>query len=177
MIPFACLFTTLPPEAPLLATHRLPLPCLLVATALLLPAGGFAAEPRPAGFGKGKPGGPVLSRAELRECMAQMAAVRSLNDEAAALQAALGKEQAEIGRIDAARKEKRAALDVSNGEAVDAYNGEGKALEQRIDAYNARTPTFNTKVEALQLARDTFAKTCDNRNYDEKDEAAIKNGK
>ena len=157
--------------------HRLPLSRLLLVTALWLPCGAFAADPKPASFGKGRPGGPVMSRAELRECLAQVGAVRSLNDEAAALQAALAKEQSEIGQLDAARKDKRAALDLTNAEAVDAYNAEGKALEQRIDAYNARTPPFNAKVDALQAARDAFAKGCDNRNYDEKDEAAIKSGK
>jgi hypothetical protein len=157
--------------------HHSPLSRLLWVAALLLPCGAFAADPKPASFGKGKAGGPVMSRSELRECLAQRAQVRSLNEEAAALQTALAKEQAEIGALDAARKDKRAALDLTNAEAVDAYNTEGKALEQRIDAYNARTPPFNAKVDALQAARDAFTKGCDNRNYDEKDEAAIKSGK
>jgi hypothetical protein len=157
--------------------HRPPLSPLLLVLALAWPGGAFAADPKPASFGKGKASGPVMTRAELRECMAQMASVRSLNDEAATLQTALAKEQAEIAALDAARKDKRAALDLTSAEAVDAFNAEGKALDERIDAYNARTPPFNAKVEALQAARIAFAKGCDNRNYDEKDEAAIKSGK
>ncbi len=173
-VPFS--FPTFLPEYPMFKICRLPLPCLLVLAGLLGSGGAFAAD-KPASFGKGKAGGPVMSRAELRECLAQVLTVRSLNDEAAAVQAALAKEQAAIGQLDAAHKDKRAALDLTNAEAVDAYNAEGKALDQRIDAYNARTPAFNAKVDALQAARDTFAKGCDNRNYDEKDEAAIKSGK
>jgi len=168
---------TFPPEYPMPKSHRSPLSHLLLLLALVVPCGAFAADPKPASFGKGKASGPVMTRAELRECMAQMATVRSLNDEAAALQTALAKEQAEIGALDAAHKDKRAALDLTNAEAVDGFNAEGRALDQRIDAYNARTPAFNAKVEALQAARSTFAKGCDNRNYDEKDEAAIKSGK
>ena len=125
--------------------HLSPLSRLLCVAVLSLPCGTFAADPKPASFGKGKAGGPVMSRAELSECLGQMVMVRNLNDEAAALQAALAKEQSEIGAFDAARKDKRAALDLTNAEAVDAYNAEGKALEQRIDAYNARTLPFNAK--------------------------------
>jgi uncharacterized protein involved in exopolysaccharide biosynthesis len=147
-----------------------------VVAALLFATSAHAAD-KPASFGKGKAAGPLLTRAELRECLAQAGRIRSLGEEAGQLQAVLNADQAEINRLNAARKDTLATLDRTNPEAVQAYNAEGAALDQRIDAYNARTPSFNAKVDALQAERDTFAKACDNRNYDEKDEIAIKNGK
>ena len=86
-------------------------------------------------------------------------------------------DEAEIKRLDAAHKEKFVSLDRTSAEAVDAYNTESQQLDKLIDAYNAGTPAFNAKVDALQAERTSFAKDCDNRNYDEKDELAIKNGK
>jgi uncharacterized protein involved in exopolysaccharide biosynthesis len=147
-----------------------------LAAAMLLATSAHAAD-KPASFGKGKAAGPLLTRAELRECLAQAGRIRSLGEEAGKLQATLNADQAEIARLDAARKDKLATLDRTSPEAVQAYNAEGEAFDQRIDAYNARTPAFNAKVDALQAERDAFAKACDNRNYDEKDEIAIKNGK
>ena len=144
--------------------------------AVLIAATAFAAD-KPASFGKGKATGPLLTRAALRECMAQVTRVRSLSEDIAKAQAAMNDEQAEIAKLDAAHKDRLTTLDRSSAEAVNAYNAEGQALDQRIDAYNARTPAFNAQVAALQTEREAFAKNCENRNYDENDETAIKNGK
>jgi uncharacterized protein involved in exopolysaccharide biosynthesis len=143
---------------------------------VLLAATVFAAD-KPASFGKGKATGPLLTRAALRECLAQVTKVRGLSEDIAKAQTAMNDEQAEIAKLDAAHKERLTTLDRSSAEAVNAYNAEGQVLDQRIDAYNARTPAFNAQVVALQAEREAFAKNCDNRNYDENDETAIKNGK
>ena len=148
----------------------------LLSAALLFAATGQAAD-KPASFGKGKASGPLLTRAQLRECFAQQDRVRISSEEASKLQTTLGAEKDTIDRLEAERKDKFAALDRTSAEAVDAYNTLAAALDKRIDEYNARTPVFNTKVEALQAERAAFSKACDNRNYDEKDETAIRNGK
>ena len=144
--------------------------------AALIAATAFAAD-KPASFGKGKATGPLLSRAALRECLARVAKVRGLSEDITKAHAAMNDEQAEIAKLDAAHKERLSVLDRSSAEAVNAYNAEGQGLDQRIDAYNARTPAFNVQVAALQTEREAFAKNCENRNYDENDETAIKNGK
>ena len=149
---------------------------LVGGAALLMASAAFAAD-KPASFGKGKATGPLLTRAALRECLAQVTRVRSLSEDIAKTQATMNDEQAEIAKLDAAHKDKMATLDRTSAEAVSAYNTEGQALDQRIDAYNARTPAFNAQVAALQTEREAFAKNCENRNYDENDETAIKNGK
>ena len=151
------------------------LQCLCV-MALLCAAVSQAAD-KPASFGKGKATGPLLSRAQLRECLAQQGRLQTLSADASKLQAGMAADEAEIKRLDAAHKEKFVSLDRTSAEAVAAYNTESQQLDKLIDAYNANTPAFNAKVEALQAERTSFAKDCDNRNYDEKDELAIKNGK
>jgi hypothetical protein len=149
--------------------------CLLLVLAL---TSALAAEPaRTGSFGKGKPGGALLTRAELRECLAVQERVRTLTAETIAAQAALDKEKAEIAQRGEQLKDKLAALDRTSAEAVDDYNAQAQAHAQRIDAYNARTPGYNAKVEALQGVRATFAKSCENRDFDEKDEIAIRKGR
>ena len=149
---------------------------LLGGAALLMASAALAAD-KPASFGKGKASGPLLTRAALRECLAQVPRMRSLSEDIAKAQAAMNDEQAEIAKLDATHKDRLSTLDRTSAEAVNTYNAEGQGLDQRIDAYNARTPAFNAQVAALQTEREAFAKNCENRNYDENDEAAIKNGK
>ena len=149
---------------------------LLLAAALMLAANADAAD-KPASFGKGKATGPLLTRAQLRECLAQQGRIVALSEEAQKLQTGLAADKAGIAQLDAAHKDKLAALDRTSAEAVEAYNGEALLLDKMIDDYNGRTPAFNAKVDALKAERDSFAKGCDNRNYDESDEAAIRKGK
>jgi hypothetical protein len=160
-------------------------PTALVLMATLVAAGGLQAadkpqakpQPKSASFGKGKADGPLLTRAQLRECLAQQGRVRTMSEATMKLQTALDADKAEITRLGTVLTDKLAALDRTSAEAVQAYNAEALARDQLIDAYNARTPEFNTKVDALQTERDAFTKNCENRNYDEDDEFAIKAGK
>jgi hypothetical protein len=127
-------------------------------------------------FGKGKAHGPLLTRAELRECLKVQERVKSLGEETTSTQAALDKEKAVVAEESKVLAERLAALDRTSSEAVNAYNADAQAHDKRIDAYNAQTPGFNAKVEALQGARAQFAKSCENRDFDEKDELAIRKG-
>jgi hypothetical protein len=146
-------------------------------------AGSFAQsadKPRPASFGtslgKGKPNGPLLTRAELRECMSLQARTRATTEELAAAQAALDRDKSELAARSAALKEELAVLDRTSAQAVDTYNASVQEHEKRVDAYNAKTQEFNGKVQALQDHRGAFSKGCENRDFDEKDEIAIRKG-
>ena len=136
-----------------------------------------ADPPKQSSFGKGKTGGPLLTRAELRDCMARQQRVRAQSDETVKLQAELDKEKTEVTQLGAALKEQLAALDRDNAEGVGAYNQQAQAFDKRVDDYNALTPAFNAKLESLKNEREGFAKGCENRRFDEKDEIAIKNGR
>ena len=128
------------------------------------------------GAGKGKPHGPLLTRAELRECLNLQVRLRGAADDVVAMQAALDKEKSEVAQRGAALKEELAALDRTSAPAVDAYNESVREHEKRVDAYNAKTPAFNAKVVAMQEQRAAFSKGCENRDFDEKDEIAIRKG-
>jgi hypothetical protein len=149
-----------------------------VAAALLLAACGAFAQsadkPRTGSFGKGKGTGPLLTRAELRECLKLQPRMRAFTDEVVAAQAVLDKQKAEISQFGATLKDDLAALDRTNEQALDAYNRRVQEHSQRVDDYNALTPAFNTKVENLQAQRAAFAKGCENRDFDERDEIAIR---
>jgi hypothetical protein len=136
-----------------------------------------AAEPARAGsFGKGKSNRPLLTRAELRDCLATQERMRQMGDRIVADQAALDKEKAAITRNGAALAERLAALDRTSAEAVNAYNADAQAHDQRISAYNVSTPAFNTQIDAMKEARAKFTGGCENRDFDEKDEIAIRKG-
>ena len=147
------------------------------ASALIAPA--HAADPpRQGSFGvKSKAGGPLLTRAELRECMARDERVRAQADDTVKLQAQMDTEKADVTRLGATLKEQLDALDRTNAEAVNAYNEQAQSFDKRVDAYNLGTKAFNAKIDALKLEREAFSKGCENRRFDEKDEIAIRNGK
>jgi hypothetical protein len=148
--------------------------CIAIGT--VLAATLVHAADKTSSFGKGKPGGVLLTRAELRECLAQQGRVRALTDETVGVQAALEKDKAEIARLDAELVERLAVLDRTNADAVDGYNAQVQVRDRLIEAYNARTPAYNAKVDALRSGREKFAKACENRDFDEKDEIAIRKG-
>jgi predicted RNase H-like nuclease (RuvC/YqgF family) len=128
-------------------------------------------------FGQGKASGRLLTRAELRACFTQRDRLRDQADAAQRERDELDREKAELVQQGNALKEQLAALDRDNAEAVAKYNADAAERDRRIDAFEAKIPEFNRKAEALQAERSSFSKQCDNRRYDELDEAAIKNGK
>ena len=136
-----------------------------------------ADKPREASFGKGKGSGPLLARAQLRECFSQQDRVRALGDETVKEQAALSASKGEIDRLSTELQAQLVTLDRTNAEAVAAYNAQVQVREKAIDDYQNGVPAFNEKVETLKSERAAFAKACENRRYDENDEIAIRRGK
>jgi hypothetical protein len=134
-------------------------------------------KPREGTLGGGKGGGPIMSMAQLRSCVAQQSRIDTQNGEMVKQQQELASERAEIDRSAAALKEGMAALDRTNKEAVESYVARAQAHDKTIEAYEARVPTFNAKVEALQAERATYAKACEGRRYLEDDYKDIKAGK
>ena len=157
-----------------LAAPRIPLAALAFAALLGMPNARAADKPKPAA---GKPAAPLLTRDELRTCMAQQGRIRTERDEVNRLRGAIETEKAELVRSGEALKAQLEALDRSSQEAVDRYNEAASSRDRAIDAFEARTTEFNRRAEALQGEMDGYAKACENRRFDEKDEIAIKNGK
>lgn len=143
--------------------------------ALASPASQAADPPKPAAKAKSK--SLLLSREELRACMATKDRMQQQRDEIAQLQAQLDAEKGELKQSGEQLKEQLAALDRSNVEMVEKHVEANNAREKRIDAYEARAAGFTAKVEALKTDMDGYAKNCEKKRFDEADELAIKKGK
>jgi hypothetical protein len=168
-----------PPDRPM-TTLPHPFSKALLAGVLacaLVPALHAADKPKESGFGKGKATGAMLTREQLRACLAQQSRVAHQDGEMVAEQAALNTAKAEILRSGAELKEQLAVLDRTSPDAVSAYNERAAARDKSLDDYQARVPAFNSRVEAVKAEREAFGKACDNRRYFEDDEIAIRKGK
>jgi len=154
------------------------MPLLRTALSALLLLG--AAAPAPAqtkALGAGKPGGALLSRAELRECLASQDKLKARREETLRLQAQLAKDKEEIVRRGDELKAQLDALDRTSQEQVDRYNAQAAERDKLIDEFEARSGMFNTQAEAVNTQAEAWKRTCENRRYDEKDEIAIKAGR
>jgi len=120
---------------------------------------------------------PLMTRAELRECMAQQERNRNDASTLEAESAQVSEEKSRLIQQGAELKEQLAALDRTSAEAVATYNAQATARDAAIEAFNVRSGEFNKRVEAAQALRTAYAKSCENRSFDERDEMAIRAGK
>ena len=149
----------------------------LCVAALAAPLIATAQKVKESSFGKGKASGPLLSRAQLRECLAQKESLRVQGEQTLALQAQFERDKAEIQRLGSVLKDELAVLDRSNPDAVDQYNTKAVARDKSIDDFEARAQAHNLRVQNLNVEREAFARACENRRFDETDEIAIKKEK
>jgi len=154
--------------------HRL-LPALAAALLAAVAAPHAAAQSKT--LGTGKPQGLIMTRQELRECLAAQGKLKAKRDETQQMKDQLDKEKDEIRRSGDELKDKLVWLDRTSQEQVDQYNAAAGERDKRIDAYQTRTTAFNAQVDALNVDREAWGRNCENRRYDEKDELAIKMGK
>ncbi|MBC7956856.1 MAG: hypothetical protein H7Y33_13425 [Cytophagales bacterium] len=153
---------------------------LLLAAGLLLATTSLHAAPpkaREGTLGGGKAGGPILSMAQLRACMAQDTRIQTQNEEAARLKQQMTNDREEIDRGAAALKADLASIDRSNKEAVEALVARAQAHDKSIESYQARVEPFNAHVQAVDAERAAYAKACQGRRYLEDDYKDIKAGK
>lgn len=139
-----------------------------------------AAQPADGAPRQGSPGkgsGAVLTREQLRQCIAEQDRIKAESAGLVAAQADLASQRAEIERLAAAQKEEQATLDRTSEAAVNAYNAKLQERSKLTEAYLAATPVFNGRVEKLDADKQNYAKACADRRYDEADLADIKAGK
>ncbi len=120
-----------------------------------------------------KPIEPLLSRDELRACMARQKHNKEQADKVTRLQSEVQAEKQELQRGGEAMKAELASLDRSNAEAVKAYNDRSAARNQRIAEFEKRIDEFNASVNAFDEGRAVYGRDCENRKFDEKDEKAL----
>lgn len=152
--------------------------CFLALGAALLPTAHAAGDKLRIGiFGSGKGAGPLMSRAELRECLAIESRVLDGTRSAGQERERLEKEKAELIGQGELLKAEFAALDQNSLEALEAHRSKALARDKAIDEFDVRSSAFNDRVGALDADRATFRQRCDNRRFDQADEAAIRKGK
>ncbi len=152
--------------------------CLLALGAALAPSAHAASDKLRIGiFGSGKGAGPLLSRAELRECLSLEARVVEGTQSALREREQLEKDKAELIRQGEVLKTEFAGLDQNSMEALQAHRNKELAREKAIDEFDARSSAFNARIGALDADRASFQQRCDNRRFDQADEAAIRKGR
>lgn len=162
-----------------------PFPTMIRAAVCLFALGAALASPAQAAsdklrigiFGSGKGTGPLLTRNELRECLAIEARVLDGTQSAARDREQLEREKTELIRQGDALKAELETLDRTSAEAIEAYRVRVLARDKAIDEFDARSDAFNARVGALDAERATFKQRCDNRRFDQADEAALRKGK
>ncbi len=147
---------------------------LLSAAALAAAPAGAADNPRDP---KPKAAPLLLTPAQLRECLSQKDRLHSGNEQSVREQAELAQNKAEIERLGVALKEQLASLDRTSADAVAAYNARAESRDKMMDTYQEALPAFNARVESLKTERASYAKSCENKRYDEADEMSIRKGR
>lgn len=173
--------------------HPPVLPSLLLVLAALPAQAGEAVPEKKGnvlGFGTDKSGGKLLTRAELRECLAEQPRLKTAGGEIAREQSELDARKAELLRREGdlgaraeALKGEEAQIDRGSQPAVDAYNRrvgeheEGLAqLRRDFEDYNARLPGFNARADAHSAAQERWNAACAKRPYSEADLGAVQRG-
>lgn len=128
-------------------------------------------------FGSGKGSGPLLTRAELRSCLALRDSVGSGNDAAVRERDQLEQQKTALLRDREDIKAALEKLDMSNAEAIEQHKARAQAHDQATQGFLSRSDAFNTRVGALEADRASFKQRCDNRRFDQVDEEAIRKGK
>ncbi|WP_298830315.1 hypothetical protein [uncultured Piscinibacter sp.] len=128
-------------------------------------------------FGNGKGSGPLLTRAELRECFALQDRVKTGGEAAASERDQLEKEKAGLMQQREDIKVELDKLDLANAAAVEQHKERAMAHDKAIEDFVARSNQFNIRVSAIEADRASFRQKCDNRRFDQLDEAALRKGK
>lgn len=111
----------------------------------------------------------VLTPAQLKDCIDQKARLQAQTDTALKTKAEIATEKDDVDRTGTAITDDLAALDRTSADAVDAHNAKVDERDKRIDAYQARVTAFNIEAESVRVNREAYAKSCENRRYDERD--------
>jgi len=123
------------------------------------------------------PSGPVLSRAQLRSCVADEAAIIQHENGLSAAQESIRNTEDQIKNLEARIRIEQLALDRYNQESVERFNKLIDRHQYLVETYNAALPDYNSKVRDMNAVIDKFNAACANHAYYESDMLAIKSGK
>jgi hypothetical protein len=116
---------------------------------------------------------PLLTMAQLRECVAQKDKLGKDTDAAVKAKAEVAALKADIDSSGAALAEQANALDRTSEEAVSAYNAKIIERNARVDEYQVKANAYNAQAEAVLALKESYEKSCADRRYDDRDLADI----
>ncbi len=141
-------------------------------------AGHAADNPRKAAAAASAPKRiPILTPAQLRECVKQKSALSTQSDAALKEKATIATEREDVTRSGTELADEMATLDRAEPDQVAAYNEKVADRDKKIDAYQARVTAFNVKADAVNATKDAYVTACENRRYDEQDMNDLKRKK
>ncbi len=132
---------------------------------------------REGSLGTGTASGPMLTKDELRQCIAEQDRLKKETSEVVTTQQKLAKDRTELERVSAEIDADKPKVDLSNKEAVDTFNARLQAKGQFVTDYKAAASQFNDRVDKLDADDKTFTKNCKDRRYFEDEFDEIKAGK
>ena len=166
--------SALPAEAQLVVAQAAPASRPVHGRSAAAPRDAAASE---AALARGNAASAVLTREQLRRCMAEQQRLSAETDAIAATQHALEGDRAEIVRLAGELKARAAVLDRTDSGAVEAYNAQAEARNALIGRYDAATARTNARVEALEPARLAWSRDCAERAFRQQDRDAITSGR
>ena len=149
---------------------------VLAVAGALLTAPAYAADalPKTAPAKQGKSKSKLLSRDQLRSCMDQQDRLMAMRESVLKEQTSLDQQRAQVKSMDAELERKRAALDPADDVAKQALQDEEARRNQLGETYNARLPVLKEQGATLDKERDNWVERCADKDFDERDELAIK---
>lgn len=120
-----------------------------------------------------KPIEPLLTKDQLRACMAQRKSNQERAAEVTRMQDEVLAEKDALIRGAETLKTELATLDRSNADAVNSYNDRASARTRQVADFENKVNEFNAKVLAFDSGRAAYGRDCENRKFDEKDEKAL----
>ncbi|MEO5881470.1 MAG: hypothetical protein ABIQ06_03565 [Caldimonas sp.] len=153
---------------------------LLVALAALaaVPAA-HAAEKKPSrpAAATAAPKSPILTPAQLQQCVNQKERLHAQTDDALKDKAEIEVDKAGITRSGTGLAEELTTLDRTSDVAVDAYNAKVEQRDKLIETYQSRVTAYNLKAETVKATKEGYEQSCENRRYDERDLKDLKRKK
>ena len=112
---------------------------------------------------------PILTPAQLRDCLAQKDKLAKDTEAAVQSNAAVAAQKAEIDSSGKALDEAAATLDRTSQDAVAAHNAKVLERNSKVDAYRAKAEAYNVEAENVLALKGAYDKACANRRYDDRD--------
>jgi hypothetical protein len=112
---------------------------------------------------------PILTPAQLRDCLSQKDRLHAQKNDVLKDKAALDADKTEMSGAETALNKDVETLDKTNAEAVDAFNARVRARDQMLETYKSKVDVYNAKVDAVTSSQSAYSKACENRRYDQRD--------